>query len=55
MKLFNNAVSVLVILIIGLLIIPLPPTLLDFMFVVNLMLSFVILLTTMYIHESLQV
>ncbi|MCI8441180.1 MAG: flagellar biosynthesis protein FlhA [Provencibacterium sp.] len=54
MKLFNNAVSVLVILIIGLLIIPLPPTLLDFMFVVNLMLSFVILLTTMYIHESLQ-
>ena len=54
MKLFNNAVSVAVIVIIGLLIIPLPPGLLDFMFVLNLMLSFIILLTTMYIHESLE-
>ncbi|MCI8622839.1 MAG: flagellar biosynthesis protein FlhA [Provencibacterium sp.] len=54
MKLFNNTVSVFVILIIGLLIIPLPPTVLDFMFVLNLMISFIILLTTMYIQESLQ-
>lgn len=53
MKLFNNAISAFVILIIFLLIIPLPAWLLDFMFVLNLGISFVILLTTMYIKESL--
>lgn len=54
MKLFNNTVSVFVLVIIGLLIIPLPPTMLDFMFVLNLMLSFIILLTTLYIKEALE-
>lgn len=53
MKLFNNAISAFVILIIFLLIIPLPAWLLDFMFILNLGISFVILLTTMYIKESL--
>lgn len=50
---FNNAVSIFVILVILLLIIPLPTWLLDFMFIINLSLSFIILLTTMYIKEAL--
>ncbi|MEG0616062.1 MAG: FHIPEP family type III secretion protein, partial [Oscillospiraceae bacterium] len=40
--------------IILMLIIPLPTVLLDMMFVLNLAISFVILLTTMYITEPLQ-
>ena len=55
MKFFNNAVSAFVVLIIFLLIIPLPTWLLDFMFITNLTISFVILLTTMYIKESLEI
>ena len=47
MKFFNNAVSAFVVLIIFLLIIPLPTWLLDFMFITNLTISFVILLMTM--------
>ena len=47
MKLFNNVVSAMVIGIIFLLIIPLATAILDFMFIVNLTLSFVILLMTM--------
>ena len=54
MKLFNNTVSVFVIAVVALIIIPLPTPLLDFMFVGNLTLSFIILLTTMYIRESLE-
>ena len=54
MKLFNNAVSAFVIAVIALLIVPLPTWLLDFMFIANLTISFVILLTTMYIRESLE-
>ncbi|MEM1485273.1 flagellar biosynthesis protein FlhA [Oscillospiraceae bacterium PP1C4] len=54
MKLFNNAVSGFVIGIIFLLIIPLPTWLLDLMFILNLTISFIILLTTMYIKESLE-
>ncbi|HIY81147.1 MAG TPA: flagellar biosynthesis protein FlhA [Firmicutes bacterium] len=55
MKFFNNAVSAFVVLIIFLLIIPLPTWLLDFMFITNLTISFVILLMTMYIKESLEI
>lgn len=55
MKLFNNIVSAFVVAIIFLLIIPLPPWLLDFMFIVNLTLSLVLLLLTMYIKESLEI
>lgn len=54
MKFLNNAVSAFVIIIIFLIIIPLPPWLLDFMFILNLAISFIILLTTMYIGESLE-
>ncbi len=54
MKLFNNVISAFVILVIFLVIIPLPPVVLDLMFILNLALSFVILLTTMYIKESLE-
>ena len=54
MKLFNNAVSAFVIAVIALLIVPLPTWLLDFMLIANLTISFVILLTTMYIRESLE-
>jgi flagellar biosynthesis protein FlhA len=51
---FNNVVSIFVILIIMMIIIPLPPEALDFMFIVNLSFSFIILLVTMYIKEALE-
>jgi flagellar biosynthesis protein FlhA len=54
LKLFNNAVSALVVAIIFLLIIPLPTFVLDLMFIINLALSFVILLTTLNIKEPLE-
>ncbi|MDK2812928.1 MAG: flagellar biosynthesis protein FlhA [Clostridiales bacterium] len=54
MKLFNNMVSAFVVAVIFLLIIPLPTWMLDFMFIANLAISFIILLTTMYIRESLE-
>ena len=54
MKLFNNTVSAFVVAVIFLLIVPLPTWMLDFMFIANLTISFVILLTTMYIKESLE-
>ena len=54
MKIFNNTVTVFVLLIILLIIIPLPTWLLDMMLVINISISLIILLTTMYIKESLQ-
>lgn len=54
MKLLNNAVAVFVILIVALILIPLPPFLLDMMFLFNIAISLVILLITMYIREPLQ-
>jgi len=53
-KVFNNTVSAFVVGIIFLLIIPLPTWALDLMFILNLSVSFIILLTTMYIKESLE-
>lgn len=53
-KLFSNAVSIFIILIILLIIIPLPTFMLDMMLIINIGLSLVILLTTMYIKEPLQ-
>lgn len=50
----NNIVSAFVVLIIFLIIIPLPPALLDFMFILNLAISFLILLMTMYVKEALE-
>ncbi len=57
MKKFNplqNTVAIVVIAVILLLIVPLPPVLLDLFFILNIALSFVILLITMYIKEPLE-
>lgn len=51
---FNNMITIFVILIVALLIVPLKPAVLDFMFILNLTLSLIILLTTMYIKEPLE-
>jgi len=54
MRLFNNVISVFVLVVIVFLIVPLPTFFLDFMFLVNIALSLVILLITMYIKETLE-
>lgn len=54
MKIRNHIVSIFVILIVAFIIIPLPTFLLDFMFIINITLSLIILLMTMYIKEALQ-
>lgn len=53
MKIFNNIISIFVIVIVALLIVPLSTPILDFMFIMNLALSLVILLMTMYVRETL--
>lgn len=53
-NILNNMVAVFVLIIVLLLIIPLPTWLLDLMFILNLSLSLIILLTTMYIKEALE-
>ena len=50
----KNLVPLLVVAIVLLIVIPLPPFLLDLMFIINITISLVILLTTMYIKETLQ-
>lgn len=52
--LLNNFVSAFVVLIVFLLIIPLPTAVLDFMFILQLGLSLVILLMTMYVKKVLE-
>lgn len=54
LKFMSNAVAGFVVLIVFLLIIPLPTAILDFMFIVQLGLSLIILLTSMYIKEPLE-
>ncbi len=54
MKILNNVVAIFVIMIIGFIIIPLPPFLLDMMFIINITLSIMILLMTMYVKDALQ-
>ncbi len=57
MRRFNpvqNAVAVFVVIIVLLVIFPLPPWLLDVVFILNLGISFIILLTAMYIQEPLE-
>ena len=54
LKFLNNVVAIFVILIIGFIIIPLPPFLLDMMFIINITLSIMVLLMTMYIKDALQ-
>lgn len=50
----KNGVAVFMILVVALLIVPLEPSILDFMFILNLSISLVILLITMYIKEPLE-
>ena len=54
MKILHNATVVFVILIIALIIIPLPPFFLDFMFILSISISLIILLTTMFIGGPLE-
>lgn len=54
MKISNHMVSLFVIAIISLIIIPLPPFLLDMMFIINISLSLMILMLTMYIGSALE-
>lgn len=54
MKIFDHVVSLFVIVVIALIIIPLPPFVLDMMFILNIALSLVILLITMYIKSALE-
>jgi flagellar biosynthesis protein FlhA len=54
LKVLNNVVAIFVILIVGFIIIPLPPFLLDMMFIINITISIMILLMTMYVKDALQ-
>jgi flagellar biosynthesis protein FlhA len=54
MKILQNVTVVFVILIIALIIIPLPTFILDFMFIVSISVSLIILLTTMFIGGPLE-
>ena len=54
MKLFNNFISAFVLMLIMFLIVPLPAGFLDFMFILNIALSLIILLLSMYIKETLE-
>lgn len=54
LKLLSNSVAAFVILVVFLLIIPLPTAVMDFMFIVQLGLSLIILMTTMYVKEVLE-
>ena len=53
-KFLNNSISLFIIAIILMLIIPLPAFFLDLMFIINIALSLIILLTTMYIKDALE-
>ena len=54
MKFFNNIIAIFVVIIIVFIIIPLPPGALDMMFILNITLSLVILIISMYIKTSLE-
>ncbi|WMJ24232.1 flagellar biosynthesis protein FlhA [Paludicola sp. MB14-C6] len=53
-KILNNLIAVAVVLIVFLIIVPLPAFMLDVMYVINITLSLMILLITMYIKETLE-
>ncbi len=53
-KLFSNSVALFIVAIVLLIVIPLPTWMLDFMFSLQLGLSLIILLNTMYIKETLE-
>ena len=54
MKVLNNVVSIFVVTIVLSFIIPLPPWMLDFLFILNITLSIIILLMSMYIKSALE-
>lgn len=54
LKIRDNAVAIFVVIIIGFIIIPLPAPLLDMMFIINISLSIMVLLMTMYVKNALQ-
>lgn len=54
MGIFKNAVVIFMVMIIAFIIIPLPPFFLDFMFIMSMALSLMILLTTMFIGGPLE-
>lgn len=53
-KLLSNTVALFVVLIVFLIIVPLPTVILDFMFIVQIGISLIVLLTTIYIKETLE-
>lgn len=53
MKILKNVVVLFVVMIVALIIIPLPPFFLDFMFIISITISLIILLTTMFIGGPL--
>ena len=53
-SIFKNSISIFIISVILMIIVPLPPFFLDLMFIINIAISIVILLTTMYIREALE-
>lgn len=53
-RIFNNMISVFVVIIVLFLLIPLPPFLLDVLFIFNISISLIILLITMNISEALE-
>ena len=53
-RLLSNTVALFVVLIVFLIIVPLPTVILDFMFIVQIGISLIVLLTTLYIKETLE-
>ncbi len=54
MKYLKNSFSLIIVLVVIMIIIPLPPALLDVGLIINITLSLIILLTTMYIKDTLE-
>ncbi|MHC1724140.1 MAG: flagellar biosynthesis protein FlhA [Aminipila sp.] len=53
-KLLDHVVALFVLMVVVLLVVPLNPFILDMMFIINITVSLIILLTTMYISEALE-
>ena len=53
-KLLDNVVALFVVMIVVMFIVPLPPFMLDMLFVINITIALIILLMTMYIKEALE-
>ncbi|MEG1027809.1 MAG: flagellar biosynthesis protein FlhA, partial [Oscillospiraceae bacterium] len=53
-KILNNGITIGIVVIVFLIIVPLPPMFLDIMYIINILLSLMILLMTMYIKETLE-